>query len=259
VKAEVKTKGGAVTDAVFQDARVHGGAGGVSPAGGPSHAGAPLALTYRAPEKAVPNAGFDVDATSRAGVAHGEWRTGLGTGWSGQISCTRSNATSRQNQLQTGSFRQSTNIVIDVNDGVGTANGYAEIFSTLTSKRGVMRGGSTVLEFDYGHDTTGAVAATSKGPVTVNLDPGTGRYSVGLEYGAFVSGVQQTNNCRRATCELTTAPLPIASCFGNGPTGQTDDPNRLSGTLDLGRPPIGTPPPGAVWVVKWDLARGGTN
>ena len=259
VKAEVKTKSGAVSDAVFANARVRGGAGAVSPPGGPSRAGAPLAFTYRAPEKVVPNAGFAVDATSRAGVAEGEWRTGLGTGWSGQISCTRSNASSRQNALQTGSFSQATRIVIDVKDGVGTANGYAESFSSLTSKRGVSRGGPVVLVFDYGHDTTGAIAGTSKGSVTVNLDPGTGRYSVGLEYGAFADGVQQTTSCQRATCDYTEAPLPIASCFGPGPSGQTDDPNRLSGTLDLARTPLGPAPPGAVWTVNWDLAREGTT
>jgi hypothetical protein len=180
----------------------------------------------------------------------------LGTGWSGQISCTRSAVTSRHNELQDGSSSSSTHIVVDVQNGVATVNGHAEVQSWLISRRGIFGRG---LVFDYGHDEKGAIAGTATGQVTVNLDPATGRYQAAVNYSALPEGVRQTTSCQRDRCDNTEFPLPIAACFGYGPAGQTDDPNRLTGTLDLAQSPLGTTPPGVVWTVKWDLARQGAT
>jgi hypothetical protein len=84
VNAEIKTKAGASVKGTFSGARARSGLDTVSPATGAS----PMAFTFTAPTQPVPQASFVVNATSRAGVASGEWFAGLGTDWSGRISVT---------------------------------------------------------------------------------------------------------------------------------------------------------------------------
>ncbi len=112
VKAEVKTKAGQSVKANFGDA--HAYAGTVVPEGVGSDVRAPMKFTYVAPDKKVPNAGFRVKATSRAGNTEGEWEAGLGTGWSGEISCTQEAHDGGNVEVQTFSDSSVTRITIDV-------------------------------------------------------------------------------------------------------------------------------------------------
>src|SRR5205085_828417 len=94
VKATVMTKTGERVSAKFSGAHIYSevdnnaNGGYVDPSGGYSDAGGvPMEFTYTAPNHKMKDPGFGVAVISRAGTAIGLWHSGLGTGWSGQISC----------------------------------------------------------------------------------------------------------------------------------------------------------------------------
>ncbi len=84
LNAEAKTQAGQSVKAAFNGARARSGS--VRPGAGYSNVGSPLKFTYTAPNQKVKNAGFTVHVTSRAGIADGDWETGLGSGrWTGTL------------------------------------------------------------------------------------------------------------------------------------------------------------------------------
>jgi hypothetical protein len=262
VKAEVKTKGGESAKANLVT-RLRPGDGTVDPGGGLSNVGAPLKFIYTAPDKKVPNPGFSVNATSRAGVAQGEWKTGLGNGWSGQIACMRANTGDAVNsELQTSSSSGVTRITIDVKNGVGTATGYAELSDVVISRRKGLRGGAIVLLPDYSTSTEGSAEGTSRATVGVNFNKADGTYSISAGLGSTIEGKQHSASCMRENCKES-APAPpfsVTSCFPNAMGGKSSDPNQLHGSTNdvktnTGRSGKGT----QTWTVTWDLGRQGST
>lgn len=179
VKAEVKTKGGATTRGIFKVAALAGG--GVEVIGGSSDVGYPIRFIYTAPNKKVANAGFHVKATSRAGVAAGDWKTGLGTGWSGLISCTQIWAgDAGGNEAQSWSNSQAVHVTISVKDGLGVGTGYFEQKNMASNRRPVANYGNPKKPSYVDDDSSsseGTAFAESKGTVEVTLDKFSGTYS----------------------------------------------------------------------------------
>jgi hypothetical protein len=257
VKAEVKTKAGERAKAQFGNA--HAFSGTVVPLAGSSDVGAPLRFTYTAPDKKSPNAGFGVKATSRAGVAQGEWKAGLGTGWSGQISCTQQANDGGQSELQSFSSSQATRITIDVKNGTGTANGYAEITDIGQNKQKAQRGGTIDSN---GYNTQGSVEATSPAKVEVFLDKANGTYSISADFSFTAEGKQHTVSCGRDNnkCRDSDMPMYVASCFGNELHGKLSDPNQLHGSANDEKSNVGRYGKGTLkWTVTWDLGRQGSS
>jgi hypothetical protein len=229
VDAEVKTKAGEGVKAHFQDARGYQG-GGVSPAEGTSDVGSPMKFTFIAPAQKATKPGFGVDATSRAGVAQGEWFAGLGTGWSGHISYTYTHTGDHgENEQQTWSYSTTTRISADLKDGKGTANGFTEIHDMKRQRQRALRGGSITLINAMSALIEGSFADSAPATVdVVMVNPSTGTYTVQLEY-IFKEGKSRTQMCGRTDCRDSEAQLLIGP-FRPGITGRTDDPNHVKGS-----------------------------
>ncbi len=262
MKAEVKTKRGEIVKAQFGGAHAYSG-GSVSPEGGRSDVGVPLVFTYRAPSKKASNAGFEVSATSRAGIApQGVWTASLGTGWSGQISCIREDA-GPPFSVETLSYSnlQTNRMTIDLKDGAGTTNGYGEIKNLRTFRRPAVRGGGVVYLFESSDAAIGTVEATS--PTTVDVQFTNGTYVIKLnDARALAPGKQHSVACRGDQCQEQDLPLYFQSCLppGGGIGGTTGDPNQLHGSINEVKPHWdGRRNVTQTWTVIWDLARQGTS
>jgi len=255
VKAEVKTKRGEIVKAEFRDVHAFAG-GGVSPAAGRSDVGSPLVFTYTAGNQRASNAGFQALVTSRAGIAEEAWNATLGTGWSGQISCVRSNTGDEGNNPgQSWSNFTVARITIDVQDGAGEAKGYTEVKNIAINLRPVARGGFLP---DNSSSTIGTAEATRRARVVVNVRPD-GQYSIQPEFLPFPPGKQRSVSCYREVCREQEMPLYIDACL-SGMAGRLSEPNQLHGSMNevktnLGRNQKGT----YTWTVMWDLARQGTS
>ena len=257
VKAEVKTKGGESVKARFQDA--HGYAGGsVTPSGGPSDVGSPLPFTYTAPNQKSSKAGFGVVATSRAGIAEGDWIATLGTGWSGQISCTRSTVSEAwSSEQQSASGSEVTQLTIELKDGAGSATGFKEVNSMGVNLRPVARQGYV---FDNSQSTNGIAEGTSPATVEVELNRTNGTYSIDSGYRPFPPGKYHSSRCDRNGCREEDLPFYIDSCMPPGRLyGQLTNPNQLRGSINdsktYGQPHSVT----QTLTVTWNLARQGTS
>lgn len=256
VKAEVKTKGGETVKGQFQNARAYSG-GRVSPVAGGSDVGSPLTFTYTAPNQKSSNAGFGVNATSRAGVAEAEWKATLGTGWSGQISCAETHKGDEANNPgQSWSNFSATRLTIDVTDGVGMATGYHETKNIGINLRPVATGGFLP---DTSSSIVGLMEGTSRARVEVDFRNGT--YSIRFEIGQMSPGYKRSVSCYRGACQEQESTVGTPSCIPAGSlSGEVSNPNQLRGSMidiqtGLGRSRKGT----LTLEVKWDLARQGTS
>lgn len=258
VDAEVMTKTGASVKAHFQDARGYQG-GGVSPAEGTSDVGSPMKFTFIAPTQKATKPGFGVEATSRAGVAQGEWFAGLGTGWSGHVSYTHSHTGDRgENELQTWSYSTATGIAVDLKDGKGTANGYTEIHDLRRQRQKALRGGSITLINAGSQSIEGSFADAAPATVdVVMVNPAIGTYTVQLDY-IFKEGKARTQMCGRTDCRESEAQLLIGP-LRPGISGRTDDPNHVKGSKTETRnvPGYGGVSTVITSTITWDLAREG--
>ena len=260
VNALIKTKGGEGVKGKFDVVRALNNGGTVAPGAGPSDVGAPLKLTYSAPNQNVSNAGFVAHAVSRAGVAEGEWKTGLGTGWSGQISASSVNEGDAGNtELQDWSDYSATRITIDVKNGVGTATGFHEQSHMGVNRRKALRGGAIVLLFDNSASNAGSVDKTSKATADVNFNKTSGKYFVNVGYDPFAAGTQHSSSCMREKCTENDVPLYIGGIL-LPMSGAIDDLNHVQGvptttTAHLGRSGNGT----QTFTMIWDLSRQGTT
>lgn len=259
VKAEVKTKGGEVTRGTYE-AKTEVDAGSVSPGGGTSNLGSPLEFTYTAPNKKVKKAGFKVTVVSRAGVGAGDWDTGLGTGWSGQITCSRvTSGDEGHNDLQTWSNYEATNITIDVKDGVGKVSAFSEQKNLRINKQNALRGGKIILIDDNSDDSQGSDEGNGDAKVTVFIDKPTNTYTISPEFRPFEPGHLHTVSCIKTNCKTLDQPYYVQSIIP-GLSGKVDDPNHLHGTQssvteNLGRAKNGK----QTFTLTWDLARQGTT
>jgi hypothetical protein len=260
VNAEIKTKGAAGVKGKFDHARARAGGGGVTPGGGATDVGAPLKFTYTAPSQRADHAGFRVDATSRAGVAEGEWQTGLGTDWSGQIFASRvTDAGSGSVELQDWSDYEAMRMTIDVQNGIGTATGYGEVNHTGVNRRRALRGGSIVLIFDQSANNAGTVEGTTPASVGVTLNQASGTYSLGVGLEGVIVGTQHSETCIREKCTEFDRPLPVTGLL-SPMGGALVDLNHVSGSRTTVTPHVGRSGNGtATYTLMWDLARKGTT
>lgn len=252
VKAEVKTKGGESSKANFQDARARSGS--VTPPGGASNVGSPIQFIYQAPTQQTSSAGFRVGAVSRAGAAEREWSASLGTGWSGQITCTFQNPGDQgHTELSTWSNSQLQRLTVDVSNGVGTATAYAEAHDVKINKRKKLSGETM---FDQSHTTRGTAEGTSLAKVEVFLNEAKRTYHISMQLESSIEGKLHTVSCvRERACEESDSPLYLAEvCARTGLRGQYNDPNQLEGSVSEVDPNSTT---GQTRTTTWRLARRG--
>jgi hypothetical protein len=262
VDAEVKTKAGESVKANFAGARARSNVGSVSPAGGPSDAGAPMKFLFTAPTQRVARAGFAVNATSRAGIASvsdNDWYAGLGTDWSGRISLTITNSgDAGENELQTWSNSSVTRITVDLRDGKGTATGFTEVHYMQRQRQKALRGGAITLINNGSQSVDGSHEDSSPATVEVlSATPGT--YSIQVEYAFMRDGRSRAQTCGRTDCQASDQQLSIGATLPSM-TGRLDDPNHVRGTKTDVKTGTGYQGTGTqTTTVTWDLARQGTT
>ncbi|HSS99894.1 MAG TPA: hypothetical protein VLK33_22825 [Terriglobales bacterium] len=271
VKATVKTKSGEIVGAQFVDAHSFSpvsdssSAGFVSPSGGKSSVGAPIEFIYTAPNRKIKEPGFGVGAISRAGNAVGVWHTGLGTGWSGQISCSQTH-TGDAGGSESGSWSNFdvAQYTVVVKDGVASGSGFHQIKNTRVSKRPVANYANPSHPSwadDGSSSMEGTASDESKGKISVNVDNFSKSYSVSIEIPfAAPSGKLHTSTCiPNHGCTESDQPFGASGCF-QGIVGNFTDPNQLHGSIHDVKTGIGNAHTGTyTYDMKWDLARQGTT
>ena len=258
VNAEIKTKSGEGVRGRFSGVEADVG-GNVAIASSATDPGSPAIFTYTAPNKKMNIAGFKVDATSRGGVASAHWKTGLGTGWSGQINFSQvTEGDIGHDELQSWSNSEAARMTIDVKDGVGNAYVYYEGQNIAANKQKALRGGAITL-IDAGHDNI-QNHGEGGGPATleINILPN-GTYSLSVTVAAVGTGTIHSTTCTSENCTSTDRTYPVGSILPMI-TGKVDDTNHLQGSQNstvsnLGRSRKGT----KTVTLTWDLARQGTK
>jgi hypothetical protein len=259
VDALIKTKSGEGTKGRFFDVTALSGGGSVSPGEGPSDAGAPMRFTFIAPTQKVPKAGFNVKATSRAGVASGEWLAGLGTDWSGTLSLVVVVADKGENEMQSWSNSSVTRIAVDLKNGKGKASGFTEVHSMGSRKVRAARNGSVSLIFDSGETTDGAYDDEVDATVDVTY-PTPGNYAIRVGAPFMKEGKSHTQMCsRQRGCTDSEQQLLLGAVL-SGVDGKVDDPNRLNGSKTDVKTGTGYKGTGTVTTtLTWNLSREGTT
>jgi hypothetical protein len=272
VKATVKTKAGERVSAKFSDAKIYSevdnnaNGGFVSPSGGYSDAGGvPMEFIYTAPNHKMKDPGFGVAVISRAGAAIGHWHSGLGTGWSGTISCLETH-TGDAGSSAAGSWSSFdvSRDTVTVKDGVGTASGYYQVKSYRYSKRPVANYADPRHPnwADDGSSTTeGTASEESKATVEVNLDKAHRTYSISLNIAPTPpSGKVHSSTCiPNHGCKEYDQTIGAFGCF-KGIGGNFTDPNQLHGEVDYEKDDLGTAHTGKyIYNMRWDLGRQGTT
>ena len=196
VTADVKSKDGQSSQGKFDESHAFGGT--VSPESG----GAPMKFTYTAPVQAVKNVGFETQATSRAGIAVGEWQSGVHGSWSGRITFELTNdAPEIHEQMRdiSGHGRYQTTVIFK--NGVGTALSSANVKSRVETRQNALRGGAKTIIKDTSNDIDGSAEGSSPVTVTVNLDKTAGTYRIFIGWGTKQIGQAiHTVYCKRETC-----------------------------------------------------------
>ena len=273
VKATVMTKTGERVSAKFAGARIYSevdnnsNGGSVDPSGGYSDAGGvPMEFNYTAPSHKMKDPGFAVAVISRAGSAIGLWHTGLGTGWSGQISCS-SMHTGDAGSSESGSWSNSeiSRYTVTVKDGVGSGSGFHQIKNIAINKRPVANYADPrhpSWADDGSRSMDGTASEDSKATVNVDINKANGTYSIsvgttpGPPSGKLVSSTCIPNH----GCTESVQPLSAGGCFPGAMSGQLTDLNQLHGELNDEKDGLGTARKGKyIYNVRWDLARQGTT
>jgi len=261
VNAELKTKTGESVRANFQVATPS--VGSVDPMSASSDPGSPAKFTYTAPNKKVPKAGFAMSAISHAGAAVGTWETGLGTDWSGQITCSSAlTGDEGSNDLQKWSNSQTSRMTIDLgNNGQRTITTYGEEKGLAINKQKALRGGAIVLIDDTSTTEEGTAGGTSPAMLEVDINRDQGTYSISA--GATTPmkpSKMHTVSCVKDRCRSEDLPYYAQECFSNGISGKLTDLNHLQGAQTDVKKGLGYAHNGTQTItVTWNLARTGTN
>ena len=196
VNAQVKSKDGQSSSGSFKESHSFGGS--LSPETGP----APMKFNYTAPLQAVKNAGFQTIGVSRAGIAIGEWQSGVHGSWSGRISFELTNdAPEIHEQMRdvSGHARYQTTVMFK--NGVGTALGSANVKSKIELRQNALRGGAHTIIKDTSSDIDGSAEGSSQVKVEVNLDKNAGTYRIFIVWDTKQIGQPvHTVYCKRETC-----------------------------------------------------------
>jgi hypothetical protein len=257
VSAAIKAKTGESVDAEVHAEPYSGG--DITPRVGRSSAGAPLKFTYTAPAKKMNTAGFNVGATSRAGVALADWIADLGTGWSGQITCTRETSGDEgKDDLQAWTNYEFMRVTIEVKDGKGWAYGYGEVKHLAINNRYALRGGAKVILNQTSSTSQGVVDASAQASVDITIEKATGTYSIRPTF-SLATGKQHWSSCIEGKCtegDLTLGVDPGLQTIGE----KLADVNHLRGSKSYTTPNLGRAKNGKqTWTLTWDLARQGTT
>jgi hypothetical protein len=258
VNAQLKTKTGEVVKAQFLGAHARTGAGLVQPEGGTSDVGSPMKFTYTAPNQKVKNAGFTVYAISRAGIGEGEWQTGLGTDWSGEITyALNEQAHPPETEMGGYSTQEAMQFTVTLKDGVGSATSFASKTVNSISRQKALRGGALTLITIGSETANGAADGSSAATVQVKIDKNGGTYSI-LPTWTPATGKLHDVVCNHGTCETSDNPYYATPTMATGIDGKLGDLNHLSGSTTQ-RTSLGSGTGERTWTVTWDLARTGTN
>jgi hypothetical protein len=267
VNAEVKTKGGESVPAHFQELHAFSG-GMISPNFGQSHVGVPIKFTYTAPNKKVSNAGFSAGAVSRAGVAQGEWKTGLGTGWSGQITWQKQYTGDQgHNDLQDWSNYSVERFTIDVRDGVGTEDDYVEQKNQSENRQSVFPSGYKKLG---SQSSEGSGSGTRPVTVEVRINEATGTYSIVLgtptgpdgtpRTGTQVLGKTHWTDCDTRGCTSGERDIGFSGSSLGLPGGKLQDRNQIQASQTIRKENLGRAKNAVlVETMTVTLARSGTT
>lgn len=196
VSADVKSKEGQSAQGKFDESQAFGGT--VSPQSG----AVPMKFNYTAPVQAVKNAGFETKATSRAGIAIGEWQSGVHGGWSGRISFELTNdAPEIHEQMRDYSGHGRYETALFFKNGVGTAMSRAEMKSKLELRQNALRGGARTIIKSDSADFDGSAEGNSQAAVEVSIDKNTGTYRIYISWDSKQIGQPiHSVSCHRETC-----------------------------------------------------------
>lgn len=259
VNVQVKSEDGGIAKANSTVSQRSDGSA-VTPGGGSSDVGYPLKLTYKAPDTKVPNAGFSLKAISRAGVAQGDWKAGLGSGWSGQISCTRDFSEGGQSELLTWDGHDVMTVTYDVKDGVATATGHGEGKSTATRRQKALRGGTVGLIITDTESSEGKVDGRSPATVNISVDKAKGTYSISASVDSTIAGNSHTSICGKdGKCQQSDSPVYVDSCVEKEIRGSFSEPNQLHGTMSDSKQAGHYGKGRQTLTVTWDLSRQGSS
>jgi hypothetical protein len=272
VRAVVKTKAGEKVKAHYVDAHPYtetgnnSNIGSVSPSSGYSDVGPPMEFIYTAPNRKIKEPGFAVGALSRAGAAVGDWHTGLGTGWSGLITCTQTHSGDAGGS-ESGSWSNFdvSRFTVTLKDGVDSGNGFHQVKNIRISKRPVANyadprhpnyvdDGSSTME--------GTASEESKATVNVNINKASGTYSISMGTTPTPpSGKLHTSTCiPNHGCTDSDQPMGAGGCFPGAMGGKLTDTNQLHGEMRDEKDGLGNMHNGKyIYNVKWDLSRSGSN
>ena len=260
VDTEVKTKAGVRVKAQYPDVTATFGTAEAMQAY--SDVGQPMKVTYTAPDKKPPSSlgykpGFVVSATSRAGVAQGVWEAGLGTNWSGQITCEQINSGDQASSAWAAEDNSAaTRITIYVTDGKAEAVGYSENKSMRWARQPKASGGSIL---DHSDNSSASLSDASPAEFHVTIDKASGTYSIQVGASFKKVGTQHFVSCSRETCSSHDSPFYVEGIL-RGIDEKLDDPNHLHGSKYEAHRNTGSTGKGTMtWTMSWDLARQGTS
>jgi hypothetical protein len=259
VNAYIKTKRGEGVRGKFPDVHAYSHDESVSITSSNTDPGSAAIFYYTAPNKKLPRMGFAVQATSRGGAANGNWDTGLGTGWSGEITVSSvQDGDEGKNELQSWSNSEATRSTIIVKDGVATANLYYEMHNISANKVKALRGGAMTLIDGGSSNIVGSAEASGKATLGVELSPD-GTYTLMASFGPSPPGTRHETYCGSDGCTSKDTPLPI-SPFLPQITGKYDNPNLLQGSQNSTTTGQGYSKKGkTTFNVTWYLERQGTT
>jgi hypothetical protein len=264
VKASVKSKRGEVVKAHFLEVHTYANSR-VSPMDGWSSDTTPLTFTFTAPNQSAAgsNAGFESQATSRAGIAKdATWMATLGTDWSGQIECSLIiSGGSGKTEQQEWSSSSASRYVVEVKDGSGRARGYQDQHAFGENLRGIVEGGTSFWAFDNNQRSSGVAEDEKDAKVVVSLNTAGGTYNIQVEHLPFKTGKGEYEACNHNDgCHSQSTNVGIESCLRGSLSGQFTNPNDLSGSQTETQTGLGRGRNGTLnWNVSWRLSRKGTN
>ncbi len=259
VNAYIKTKGGEGVRGRFVEVNPFSHDESVSTTASNTDPGSPAIFNYTPPSKKLSHMGFSVSATSRGGNAQGNWETGLGTGWSGEITFSSvQDGDEGKNELQSWSNFEATRSTITVKDGVATAYLYYEVQNISANKVKALRGGAITLIDGGSSNIVGSAEATGKATLGVELSPD-GTYTLTASFGPTPPGTKHETYCGSGGCTSTDTPIRIAP-FLPQITGKYDNPNILQGSQNSTTTGHGYSKKGkTTYNVTWYLERQGTT
>jgi hypothetical protein len=175
--------------------------------------------------------------------------------WSGQIHYVYdSKGDAGETDLQTWSNRELIRFTVTVSDGVGTAQGHAEMSVVAENRQKVAAGG---YRKDSSQRTEAAADGTSPATVEVRINEATGTYEILPTWsaGAF-AGNQDTEMCIRDSCTSKKSVYSASSNMDTRISDKLTDPNHLSGSKRDIRTNMGRVRNGVlIRSITWNLSR----